>query len=303
VVDLKNSSVKFDQESHTYTTEDGVILSGVTAMLSEMIFKNKYANVPEFILNRAARHGTFVHECCELADTLHIDTDCPEQREYSKERAKLGFIHVASEFLISDEENIASSIDKVFEKDGEIHLADIKTTYKLDEEWLSWQLSVYAYLFERQTGKKVAKLWSIWLRDGKCQFKEVTRKPDAAVKKLIKCFVDGKPFEDASVVPARKVSELPAQYAEIEGFIEDVVTQCAYWSEQKKQLAEGVMKEMVKRGDYKWEGDTITFIRKKESIRKTFDTESFRKDHPMLYDKYIKEVPMVGSVTVKIKNN
>ena len=57
-----------------------------------------------------------------------------------------GYDALANEYTVSDEEYFASNIDCVWEKEGEISLADIKTTYRIDKESLSWQLSIYAYL-------------------------------------------------------------------------------------------------------------------------------------------------------------
>lgn len=57
---------------------------------------------------------------------------------------------------------------------------------------------------------------------------------------------------------------------------------------------------MVKAGVYNWQGESIQFVRKKDSIRKLFDKESFEKDYPGVYKKYLKESSVVGSVTLKI---
>ena len=51
--------------------------------------------------------------------------------------------HVCSEYLVSDGHTYASPIDKVFKRGHVYDLADIKTTYRLDTENVSWQLSVY----------------------------------------------------------------------------------------------------------------------------------------------------------------
>ena len=58
---------------------------------------------------------------------------------------------------------------------------------------------------------------------------------------------------------------------------------------------------MVSSGSYKYDGESIQFVRKKDSIRKEFDKKSFENDYPELYEKYIKETPIAGSVTLKIK--
>lgn len=60
------------------------------------------------------------------------------------------------------------------------------------------------------------------------------------------------------------------------------------------------MREMVKAGAYSWKGDSISFTRKKDSIRKDFDKKAFEKDYPELYKEYLKDTPVVGSVTLKV---
>ena len=57
-----------------------------------------------------------------------------------------------------------------------------------------------------------------------------------------------------------------------------------------------VVRNMVNR---RWKGDIISFTRKKDTIRKDFDKKAFEKDYPDLYKKYLKEIPVVGSVTLK----
>ena len=93
---------------------------------------------------------------------------------------------------------------------------------------------------------------------------------------------------------------MPDVYQEMEDTIVEIERQCRYWAERKKELTEGVMREMVKAGVYHWKGEQIQFIRKKDSIRKTFDKEAFEKDYPGIYDNYLKESPVIGSITLKV---
>ena len=73
-----------------------------------------------------------------------------------------------------------------------------------------------------------------------------------------------------------------------------------YWKEQKKTLVDGVMKEMVKAGVYSWKGENISFTRKKDSIRKNFNREAFERDYPGVYEKYMSDATVSGSVTLKV---
>jgi len=63
--------IEFIKESHTYLV-DGVITPSVSQILAATIFKNKYANIPEFIMKRAAHYGTNVHNAIELNDWIGL---------------------------------------------------------------------------------------------------------------------------------------------------------------------------------------------------------------------------------------
>lgn len=296
---LVKSQVIFNQEAHTYML-NGVQLQGITGMLERQLFPRKYESVPEFILNRAAEKGSFVHEVCEMIDELGIIHESTEAQNYIAMKAEHELIHEASEYLVSDNEHFASCIDKVF-RDGEdtFSLADIKTTYKLDTEYVRWQLSVYAYLFEKQNeGAKVNKLYAIWLRDEKSELVEVTRIPSDVIVNLLAAEISGLQFNNPFPV---QTNNLPTEIQEMEAAIIEIAKMEAYWKEQEKMLMDGIMQQMVKSGEYSWKGENISFTRKKDSIRKTFDKDAFERDYPGVYEKYLTDTPVSGSITLKIK--
>ena len=165
---LKYSRVDYDPVSHTYTL-DGKQLSGITGVIKDKLFPSYYKDVPEDVLNKAAERGHRIHTAIELFDTCDIPTeDCDELKGYIEEIFSHDFIgrHMASEYVVSDNEQYASAIDKVYADGmGGVILADIKTTYKLDTDYVSWQLSVYAYFFSMlNPGIPVSGAYAIWLR-------------------------------------------------------------------------------------------------------------------------------------------
>ena len=301
-MELVKSNVIFDQQAHTYTTPEGVCLQGITGMLERQLFPDKYSGVPEFVMKKAAERGSFVHEVCELIDDLGIEHESEEGKGYKELNARYCLCHEASEYLVSDNEHFASCIDKVYrESDTEFSLADIKTTYKLDKEYVKWQLSVYAYFFELQNpGAKVKRLFAIWLRGEIAELAEVERIPEDVIKKLLECETNGMKFTNPYASPAT-VSSLPQKYLEMEQAIVEIDRQERYWKDQKKMLMEGIMQEMVRAGAYIWESESIKLTRKKDGIRKDFDKKSLERDHPDIYAKYLTETPVSGSVTLKIK--
>jgi hypothetical protein len=174
-------------------------------------------------------------------------------------------------------------------------LGVIKTTYKLNKEYVMWQLSIYAYLFEKQNpGKTVASIFAIWLRGDTHQLVELDRIPNEKIAELLYCDSHGLQYSD-------KCETLPILFNEAEGLIVDIENQLKALTEQKKALTEGVMKAMVQAGLYSWKGDKVSITRKTATTRKSFDKEKFDKDYPNVYEHYIKETPVSESLLIKIK--
>lgn len=299
-MELIKSQVIFNQEAHTYTL-NGVQLQGITRMIERQLFPKKYENVPQFILDRAAERGSFVHEVCELVDDLGVSHASPEAKNYQKLKEENNLVYEVSEYLVSDNEHFASCIDKVYrESEIEFSLGDIKTTYKLDNEYVRWQLSIYAYLFELQNPwAKVKRIFAIWLRGEIAELVEEERIPSDIIVNLLSAEISGLQFVNPYALPISD-NTLPVEYQRMEHSIIEINEQEKYWKEQKKQLMDGVMKEMVKSGVYSWKGNNISFTRKKDSIRKTFDKEAFERDYPGVYDKYLIDTPVSGSITLKV---
>lgn len=182
---LKKSSVIFDELAHTYDYM-GQQLSGVTSILHRTLFADKYTGISKEVLAKAAEYGHNIHEQIELVDSLGVESDHPSVIDYCNMKKENNLTTLVNEYLVSDEIAYASSIDIVFD---DFTLADIKTTSKLDMEYLSWQLSIYAYLFEMQNPTlRVPRLLAIWLpkpKYGRSMLVEVPRKSLDAIKVLL----------------------------------------------------------------------------------------------------------------------
>lgn len=139
MIELVKSSVVFSEENHTYFLGEKQ-LKGITGMISRQLFPNKYKDIPEYILKRAAEKGSRIHGQCQFADVTGLPPESIEAINYIRERVNAGYKAFANEYTVSDNEYFASNIDCVWEKDEKISLGDIKTTASLDREYLSWQL-------------------------------------------------------------------------------------------------------------------------------------------------------------------
>ena len=296
---LSKSSVVFDQEAHTYHL-DGVELSGVTTMLKKMLFADKYAGISEEVLAKAAQYGTSVHEGVELFETLGADDGSLEVKNYRKLKEMAGFNFEESEYLVSDNKTIASSIDLVFtDHDGGIWLADIKTTYGgLDKEYLSWQLSVYAYLFEMANPNlKVKGLIGIWLRHDEFKLDYISRKHDAYIERLIHEYADN------LECTLSKSDGLPAEVHGLADAIASMEKQIKTITAQRDELKEKMLEVMRENNCDKVEIDgKVLITRVAATTRESLDSKSLKADNPDLYAKYLKISPVKESLKITVRS-
>lgn len=157
---IENKEVFFESQSHSYTRADGELILGLTSLMAKHNLGADYSGIPEATLRQAAEKGTKVHAYLQAFDEGELVPTSDLLDDY---RAQ-GFKHLRSEFLVSDNEIVATFIDKVYEAGKkEVDLADVKTTQKVHRRALCWQLGVGKYLFELQNpGIKVRKTFCIW---------------------------------------------------------------------------------------------------------------------------------------------
>ena len=196
--------VLFDQEGHTYlNTQTGVVLRGITGTLIHRLFPDKYKDIPQSVLEKAAARGSKVHEEIELAETIGVTPSTEEGRNYLSLKEAYGLRFLESEYTVSDLDNYATNIDGIYEvEDNVVDIADYKTTSRFDKESVSWQLSICAYFLEKNNPHvKVRKLFGIWLRGDIAQLIEVERKSDDDVQALIEADLEDRGYDYSPAFP------------------------------------------------------------------------------------------------------
>lgn len=298
MIELVKSSVVFNEENHTYMLGEKQ-LQGITGMISRQLFPDKYRDVPAFVLKKAAEKGSLIHNQCQFADTTGLPPESIEAENYIRMRVNAGYNAFANEYTVSDNEYFASNIDCVWEKDNRISLGDIKTTLHLDKGYLSWQLSIYAYLFELQNPLiKVDKLFGIWVRGDKHELVEITRKSDEEVKKLMECEMKGEQYLSNLPVPADEKSLIPLQLVKTIIGIEE---ELAGLSEIQKDYKEKLKTAMRENGVKSWDAGRLRVSYTPASTGNSFDTKKFQADQPELYANYIKKSPKADSIRITIR--
>ena len=69
---------------------------------------------------------------------------------------------------------------------------------------------------------------------------------------------------------------------------------------EQDALKEAILNEMEARGLIKVDAEDLTITYIAATDRETFDSKSFRKDHPEEYDRYVKISQVKPSIRVKI---
>ena len=307
--ELIQSAVVFNEEQHTYTLGDKQ-LSGITSIIKSLLFPDMYANVSQAVLNKAAERGTRIHNLIQLW-TMGIlsNEDIVELQPF------LDAFHAAeldgweSEYLVSDNESVASSIDLVcLDKDGNIILCDIKTTSVLHIEYLRWQLSIYAYLFERQNPElKVHGLKAIHICKGKCDIVDIERLNDNQVDDLLTAYRNGATTfaNPLHAIPA-ELDKLLEAYAENDEFLSYIKIVNDQYDKRKKELQAAIVDVLKKQNMSTIETPIAKVTIGKDSVTQKFDYKSFvesdlYKQQPEAYEPFVKMTTTAGRITVTLR--
>lgn len=331
----QNTAVTFAElpgtDLHQYILTDSegntTPLVGVTTMMKTLGLSSGYARVKPDILARAAARGTAIHELlqgyemgkpslniihyewdCEDGTHRSEDEDCADMlKKYADISAKR-FKAVAVEYLVSDNEKIASMIDFVSEVDEHtVDLIDYKSTSSLDKNALAWQLSIYRYLFVKQNpGIRVRDLVGLHCHNAKGT-KAVVVAPfsDEEVEEAIRSF--GGNTAGAIPSPSRgvvSVTEFLPEYPDLAGLLEakralkeqtdalDAVMADAVAALKEKMRSEHITQVTVPGGKY---------VFTDESVSTRFDTKRFKTAFPEMYEEY--SVTSTSSASIRFVAN
>lgn len=292
---LKYSLIQFDPEEHKYLTPEGKELLGVTGLLSRQLFAGKYDGIPREILTKAADHGSLVHREINDFITLGFSPKTPEAREAIKEFNP--DTCAASEYLVSDSENYATMIDFV---DKEFNLYDFKTTAVLDKEYVSWQLSVSAYLFKCQNGFEPKNFYAVHLRGDKMDVKPVEKKSEEEVLELLACDLAGEKYLEKKSAPVK--ADLPlVQVKQLESTIIEIEAELKHFTDLREELFRQIYDKMEEKDLKKIETDDLIITRVLPSESISIDTKRLKEEMPEVAKKYEKVSQRKGYVKLTIK--
>ena len=337
---LKLSDVVFNEETHSYRRGEER-LSGITSLIHSVLRLGVYPEADEMVkqimIPRKGYHGTCVHHAIQTLETLGIEEvnypavehetkdfgvvlfpeqDVqPELDSYKRFIEESGLHCIASEYTV-DYGQYATQIDGVDEnKAKEIYLVDYKTNNVKAypggkeglQEYLSWQLSCNAFMFElKNPDKKVKGLIGLWLEGDKWEAWDIKRQPDEKVKCLLEttALPSDKGFvyvnQEMQVEDVVEAVATPDDLAVGQDFLGEVVKILEYEA-KAKELKDQLRAMMEKNGVTRFECDLFSASIGKPSTREDFDKTAFKEANPELYKEYLKTASVKGKFTLKLK--
>ena len=311
----QNKKVSFDDFTHTYLMGDSVLL-GITSLMKKHGLSPDYGDVDEDTLAAAAARGTAIHKALEDYDNggqvLFADTTYNGRVVLTADELKanldayrdLGLKAIASEFLVSDNKLVASSIDKVLDcgSDTEVDLGDVKTTYTLHIDALEVQLGCYKYLLERQCrGKiKVRKCWGIHVRKGKAVLKEITPWPAEKAEALLLAEAEGRIYTEEKVDAVSVVGEGElTQWVNAESNLAAMKAAIKDLEERTAEVKERIYQHMISNNLTEMTCPGGTIVLKRPSQRSSVDSKKLQTNYPDIFKECVKVSEVKGSISFK----
>ena len=353
MIEFKQSPVIFDEEAHSYMLGEKRLL-GITGLIHSILGLGVYPEadpyVRDFLIPKAGSRGTAIHHAIQTYDELGIRQTIQSVNTRQGDRYEVmewdvsreldnyirhlnGFVALANELTVSDNDKYASQIDNVWQRvsTNGIWLVDTKSN-NLDryplcgyfnpayfnnredalKEDLSWQLSIYAELFEAENpGLKVEGLACNWLRQDRAAFWVIERKSPELVKEILSTeymFTDNGPVyfhHDQSVfgitpnLPATTNETVPIVPEDVISYVADLIRIEKETKAKLDEAKKALRMAMEQHGIKSWDSGLFKATIAADSNRATFDSARFKKDHPDLYEQYITNKPTKGGFTLK----
>lgn len=307
-----NDKVYLEEITHTWIRKsDGKYLLGATGLMAKHGLSTDYSDIPKHVLDNAAERGTLVHTAIEndfrggqLLDIIDVTSPhYPFVKNALEQFKKLELPILEMEYVVSDNEIAATKIDLVMDAVCGLTLGDIKTSHQLYIEPLRWQLAIGCYLFEQQTGLEVPFFRGVHIRE-KAEVTAITPIPREEVEKLFECERNGTRYD-----PPQNKGELELINSDdlhnalvIERKIVEMEESVKILKAERAKFVSGMYNLMEQHDIKQIDNEAYRITRVLPTTRKSFDSARFKKDNPELYEDYVKESPVKGSLRITLKN-
>lgn len=292
----------FNEEKHEYTL-NGKKLISVTQLMQKHGLSPSYAGVSSEVLKAKAERGTLIHEEIEAFNKRGEIGFTPEMAQFKDYVQKNKIDVLESESRVHND-IVAGTIDLILDDEHFTPIiADIKTTYTLHQEAVSWQLSIYLKLW--LDTKKIPFTWSNWKgqafhfnKDSVLTVVDIPLKPYEEIEKLMDCERKGILYkQEVSTIEEHLLNEL----AEAEEIIKRIEEKKKQAEEDAKHYREQLLKAMEERSIKSFENDKIKITYVAPAKRITLDSKGIKEKYPDIYEEFSKETESKASLRITLK--
>lgn len=286
--------LEFNEEKHEYTL-DGKKLISVTQLMQKHGLAPSYAGVSTEVLNAKAERGSLIHKEIEDFNKKGEIGFTDEMAQY-KAYIELSNVRVVASELQLHNDIVAGTCDLILNYgDGCNTIADIKTTYTLHYEAVSWQLSIYAYLTGNPTIKRGQAFH--FNRDGILTVVDIPLKPMEEVEKLMECERNGEIYKYEVAIDDNQITEI----AELEELIKMLDGQVKAAKQKQDELKGALLQEMESRGLKSFEKGNLKITYVAPSTRTTLDSKAIKEQYPAIYEANLKTTEIKASLKITLK--
>lgn len=183
--------VEYLEDTHVYLV-NGVITPSITQLLKKHFPVAE--SIPQNILENARKRGNRVHK--EIEDYEHLESikePSIELKNYVelKDKYKFNVIDVEKIVVLEKDGKVVACgrLDQLIEIDGELAINDIKSTYKLNHEYLYHQTNLYRIAHNQTYGTDIKKCYATHLKGNTAKFKSIPS-DDEIVAKIINEYLE-----------------------------------------------------------------------------------------------------------------
>ena len=287
--------IEFREETHEYFL-DGRKLISVTQLMRKHGLAPSYDGVPSEVLKAKAERGTLIHK--EIEQYIKA-----REIGFTKEFANFveHFNHspygvIGSEVKLYNDV-VAGTADLVFDNGT---IADIKTTATLHKEAVSWQLSIYAELYNAvNPDAPITKGQAYHFQnDGTLKVVDIPLKPLEEVKRLFECERNGKTYTQNDLA---KWGNQLAELADVESLIKQIEEQRKAAEAQAVELRAALMAAMEQNGVTNFENERIKITYVAPTTRTAIDSARLKKELPEIAENYTKTSKVKASLRITLK--
>lgn len=287
--------IRFDEAQHKYYDGEKELIS-VTTLLRKHGLAPDYSGVSQEVLNAKAERGTLIHQEIEdyIKDGAIGFTKEFDEFSFYVEKSKVKII--ASEQIVYND-IVAGKFDLLLEDNGEIVVADVKTTYSLHKESVAWQLSLYGYLMKNYIPTKGQAFH--FDKNGNLHVVDIPLKSKEEVEKLLEAERKGEIYKQSVIAIDEYQIELIKTTSAI---IERAKAEQKEAEEQLNKVKEALLTAMEENGVKSFENEyfKITYVAPVE--KSVIDSAKLKKEQPEIAEQYSKASTQKASVRITLKN-